>query len=309
MISETNFGYVADLLRRETAMLCERGKEYLVEARLLPLARQAGDPDVDRYVDRLRSDGAERARAVDALTINETSWFRDLAPYQAFSETVLPHLLATRAHKRHLDIWSAACSSGQEAYSIAMLLDEGLPAGWTARIHATDISPTMLDRVRAGRYTQVEMNRGMPATRLVKYFQRVGSEWEIVAPLRSMVSVAPLNLAVPFPHLPTFDVVLLRNVLIYFDQDTKRDILGRVSRTIAPDGYLFLGSTETTLDLDDAWARETTGPAGRVVVHRPRAGQTALVRSTGAGSPASAPSPFTPASTANQLPTTLRTGA
>lgn len=311
MISETNFGFVADLLRRETAMLCERGKEYLVEARLLPLARQAGDADVDKYVTRLRTDGAERAKAVDALTINETSWFRDLAPYQAFTDSVLPHLLATRGHKRHLDIWSAACSSGQEAYSIAMLLDENLPAGWTARIHATDISPSMLERVKAGRYSQVEMNRGMPAARLVKYFQRVGSEWEIVAPLRAMVDVAPLNLAAHFPPMPTFDVVFLRNVLIYFDQDTKRDILGRVSRTIASDGYLFLGSTETTLDLDDAWVRETTGPAGRVVVHRPRSGQTAAVRSTGFASPAAAhaTAPFTPSSSANQLPTTLRTGA
>lgn len=308
MISETNFGYVADLLRRETAMLCERGKEYLVEARLLPLARQAGDPDVDRYVDRLRTDGRERARAVDALTINETSWFRDLAPYQAFTDNVLPQLLSSRAHRRHLDIWSAACSSGQEAYSIAMLLDEALPAGWTARIHATDVSPSMLERVRTGRYSQVEMNRGMPATRLVKYFQRVGSEWEIVPSLRSMVTVAPLNLAAPFPPMPTFDVVLLRNVLIYFDQTTKRDILARVSRTISPDGFLFLGSTETTLDLDDAWVRETTGPAGRVVVHRPRAGMAAATRPAGAASSAGIASPTT-ASTANQLPTTLRTGA
>lgn len=304
MISESNFGYVADLLRRETAMLCERGKEYLVEARLLPLARQAGDPDVDRYVDRLRGDGTERARAVDALTINETSWFRDLAPYQAFTDTVLPQLLATRGARRHLDIWSAACSSGQEAYSLAMLLDEQLPAGWTARIHATDVSPTMVERVRAGRYSQVEMNRGMPATRLVKYFQRVGSEWEIVPSLRAMVTTSTLNLAVPFAPLPTFDVVFLRNVLIYFDLATKRDILSRVSRTIAGDGFLFLGSTETTLDVDDAWVRETTGPGGRVVLHRPRT--AARPGLPGPGTPAASVAGFTQRPS---LPTSLRTGA
>ncbi|MSZ78337.1 MAG: chemotaxis protein CheR, partial [Actinobacteria bacterium] len=120
MISETSFGYVADVLRRETAMLCERGKEYLVEARLLPLARQAGDPDVDTYVNRMRSDPAARAKAVDALTINETSWFRDLAPYQTFTDVMLPELLESRRLTRHLEIWSAACSSGQEAYSLAM---------------------------------------------------------------------------------------------------------------------------------------------------------------------------------------------
>lgn len=298
MISETNFGYVADLLRRETAMLCERGKEYLVEARLLPLARQAGDPDVDSYVVRLRTDATERGRAVDALTINETSWFRDLSPYQAFVDDVLPRLLAARVHTRHLDIWSAACSSGQEAYSIAMLLDEHLPAGWTARIHATDVSPTMVERVKAGRYSQVEMNRGMPATRLVKYFQRVGSEWEVVAHLRSMVTTQVLNLAMPLPAMPAFDVVLLRNVLIYFDLATKQSILDRVQRVIADDGVLMLGSTETTLDLEATWTRESAGPGGRVVLHRPRHGRAV-----------SRPSLSTTSTPAASPHLTLRTGA
>lgn len=269
MISPSSFAYVADLLRRETAMLCEPGKEYLVEARLLPLARAAGQPDVDSYVARLPLDLAERARAIDALTINETSWFRDLAPYQAFTEAMLPPLLEARQHVKHLEIWSAACSSGQEAYSLTMLLKEHLPEGWTARIHATDVSTSMLDRVRAGRYSQVEMNRGMPAQRLVTWFTRVGNEWEVSPELRAMVTTQHLNLAAPFPPMPVFDIVFLRNVLIYFDMDTKRDILRRVSTRISPDGFLLLGSSETTLDLDDAWTREA---AGRVWMHRPRAG-------------------------------------
>ena len=130
-------------------MLCEPGKEYLVEARLLPLARAAGQPDVDSYVALLGRDPSERAKAIDALTINETSWFRDLAPYQAFTEAMLPPLLEARAHVKHLEIWSAACSSGQEAYSLTMLLKENLPPGWTARIHATDVSPSMLAALRA----------------------------------------------------------------------------------------------------------------------------------------------------------------
>jgi chemotaxis protein methyltransferase CheR len=167
---------------------------------------------------------------------------------------------------RHVSIWSAACSSGQEAYSLAMLLDQHLPAGWTAQILATDVSTQMLARVEAGRYSQVEVNRGLPATSLVKYFSRVGSEWEVSADLKRMVRTQHLNLAAPFPLLPTFDLVFLRNVLIYFDLETKRDILGRVHRAVAPDGYLLLGSSETTLEMDDHWEREAHG---RVQLHRP----------------------------------------
>lgn len=282
VISPSSFGFVADFLRRETAMICEPGKEYLVEARLLPLARAAGAADVDKYVDRLRTDPAERARAVDALTINETSWFRDLAPYQAFTDVLLPQLLQARAAKRHLEIWSAACSSGQEAYSIAMLLDESLPPGWTYRIHATDVSPTMLERVRSGRYSQVEMNRGMPANRLVKYFARNGREWEVSAELRSRITTEQVNLAAPLPGFTQFDLVLLRNVLIYFDVDVKRDILRRFRPRVAPDGFLMLGATETTLDLEDAWTRE---PAGRAWVHRPRTAASAASAAAAAATP------------------------
>jgi chemotaxis protein methyltransferase CheR len=265
-ISPSNFAFVSDLVRQETAMLYDAGKEYLVEARLLPLARAAGLPDVDAYVGRLRSDREEQVKALDALTINETSWFRDNSPYRTFTDTLLPAVLAARGHVRHVSIWSAACSSGQEAYSLAMLLDQHLPSGWTAQILATDVSTQMLERVKAGRYSQVEMNRGLPATSLVKYFSRVGSEWEVSPELKKMVRTQHLNLAAPFPLLPTFDIVFLRNVLIYFDLETKRDILRRTHRTVAPDGFLLLGSSETTLDMDDHWEREAHD---RVQVHRP----------------------------------------
>jgi chemotaxis protein methyltransferase CheR len=265
-ISAPSFAFVSDLVRRETAMVYDPGKEYLVEARLLPLAREAGCADVDAYVVRLRTDLAEQAKALDALTINETSWFRDNAPYQAFTETMLPAMIAARAHVRHLSIWSAACSSGQEAYSLAMLLDQHLPSGWTAQILATDVSAKMLARVEAGRYSQVEMNRGLPATSLVTYFTRAGSEWEVSDDLKKMVRTQHLNLSTAFPLLPTFDIVFLRNVLIYFDLEMKRDILRRVHQVVAADGFMLLGSSETTLDMDDHWGREAHG---RVQIHRP----------------------------------------
>jgi chemotaxis protein methyltransferase CheR len=149
-----------------------------------------------------------------------------------------------------------------------MLLDQHLPSGWTAQILATDVSTQMLERVKAGRYSQVEMNRGLPATSLVKYFSRVGSEWEVSPELKKMVRTQHLNLAAPFPLLPTFDIVFLRNVLIYFELDVKRDILRRVHQAVAPDGYLLLGSSETTLDMDAHWRRESHG---RVQLHRPHA--------------------------------------
>lgn len=260
---------VSALVRRETSMVYDAGKEYLVEARLRPLASAAGCT-VDEYVRRLPVDPAERRKAVDALTINETSWFRDHAPYQAFTDTMLPALLDARAAARHLRVWSAACSSGQEAYSIAMLLDQHLPAGWTYEILASDVSTAMLERVAAGRYSAVEVNRGLPATSLVRYFAKAGNEWEIVPRLREHVTTRHLNLAAPYAGLGTFDVVLLRNVLIYFDQPTKHDILRRMVPMVAAGGYLMLGSSETTLDLPAdvaaAWRRESIG---RVQVHRP----------------------------------------
>ncbi|WP_343993747.1 protein-glutamate O-methyltransferase CheR [Nocardioides dubius] len=258
-ISAQSFQRVADLARRETAMLYEPGKEYLMEARLLPLARAAGYADVDSYLPRIFSDHLERQRALDALTINETSWFRDNTPYQAFTDVILPELLKARAATRQISIWSAACSSGQEAYSLAMLLDQHLPGGWTARITATDVSTEMVARVTAGRYSQVEMNRGLPATQLIKHFTRVGAQWEISPRLRDMVQARTMNLAAPFPPLPRFDLVLLRNVLIYFDLDTKRDILRRVHAVTAPDGYLMLGTAETGLEAEQHWGRESVG--------------------------------------------------
>lgn len=288
MTDPSAFASVSALVRRETSMVYDEGKEYLVEARLTPLA-QAKGLGLEEYVARLAFDADERRKVVDALTINETSWFRDHSPYQAFTDAMLPPLLESRATTRRLRIWSAACSSGQEAYSIAMLLDQHLPAGWEYEIVATDISTQMLDRVRAGRYSQVEVNRGLPATSLVRYFTRVGREWEIADRLRERVTVKHLNLAAPYLGLGTFDVIWLRNVLIYFDATTKADILRRMLPMLSPDGYLLLGSSETTLDLPAdlaaAWQRDQIGrvPAyRRASANVPTSGHAMTLSRTGA---------------------------
>lgn len=281
MTTPSAFASVSALVRRETSMVYDEGKEYLVEARLAPLAAAKG-LDLEAYVAKLAFDADERRKVIDALTINETSWFRDHTPYQAFTDAMLPDLLERRSTTRRLRIWSAACSSGQEAYSIAMLLDQHLPAGWEYEIVATDIATTMLERVKAGRYSQVEVNRGLPATSLVRYFSRVGREWEIAPRLRERVTVRHLNLAAPYVGLGTFDMIWLRNVLIYFDAPTKQDILRRMLPMLSLDGYLLLGSSETTLDLPEdlaaAWRRE---PIGRVQAHR----------RAGAPAPTAAPTP------------------
>ncbi len=214
------------------------------------------------------ADDAPATRAVvEALTTNETSWFRDGDPFSTLRSTVLPDL-ATRRPARGLRIWSAACSSGQEPYSIAIALAETpAVAGWRIEVLGTDLSEEMVARARAGRYTQLEVNRGLPATSLVRHFERDGTHWRIAPALTAHVSFRTLNLVRPFPPLGRFDVVFLRNVLIYFDVATKRDILRRVRQVMAPDGYLFLGAAEMTMGVDDAWERV---PAGRSSVYRIR---------------------------------------
>jgi chemotaxis protein methyltransferase CheR len=263
------FDFVADLVRRESAIVLEAGKEYLVEARLQPLARAAGLPDVTAYVTHVRTAGGftDRAAVVEALTTNETSWFRDREPFDVLVNRVLPELMARTDVRRKITVWSAACSSGQEAYSIAMLMAEHvLPRGWQVEIVATDLAPSMVERTREGRYSQLEVGRGLPAPMMVKHFQRVGTQWQVSDQLRSMVRAQTLNLAAPFPPLPVFDLVFLRNVLIYFDGPTKQAVLGRVHQVTSRQGYLFLGGAETTLGIDDRWART---PVGRFTLNQP----------------------------------------
>ena len=251
------FGFVSELVRRESSIVLGSGKENLVESRLAPMAREAGQRDVDTFLRALRSsyDPAVGKQVVEALTTNETSWFRDNDPFTTLREVVLPELAQHRP-SRSLRIWSAGCSSGQESYSIAMTaLDTPEVAGWRVEVLGTDLSERMVERARAGRYSQLEVNRGLPATSLVRHFRRAGSQWQIAPELAAAVTFRPLNLTRPFPGLGRFDVVFLRNVLIYFDLASKRDVLDRVRRVLAPDGFLLLGAAETTIGVDDAWER------------------------------------------------------
>lgn len=276
------FAFISSLVRREAAIVLEPGKEYLVEARLMPLARQTGAGTVSEFVARAqqRSDPDIQRRIVDALTTNETSFFRDGEPFTAMTSMVLPELLSRRAATRHLRIWSAACSSGQEPYTLAMQLQDTLPAGWTYEILGTDISTEMLAKAEAGQYTQLEVNRGLPAALLVRHFERVGAHWRVSAQTRRNVSFRRLNLAAPLPPMQPFDVVFLRNVLIYFDVETKRTVLQRVSGAMKPDGWLFLGSAETTIGIDERFERVVTG---RTSTYRLRAATTAPAGAVGKG--------------------------
>jgi chemotaxis protein methyltransferase CheR len=253
-------------VRREAAIVLEPGKEYLAENRLHPVARSAGLDSVEALVKQLRvGSGDLRGLVVDALTTNETSFFRDVHPWEALRNELIPQLLERRAAQRTLTIWCAASSSGQEPYTIAMLLREHFSAeleGWIVRIIATDISPTMIERAREGKYSQLEVNRGLPAQLLVKYFERSGMQWQLDASLRSMVEYRLMNLDDPagYDRLPRCDLVFIRNVLIYFDLATKREILTRARDLLLPDGYLFLGSSETTLNVIDGFERVQSGP-------------------------------------------------
>lgn len=267
-LAPDTFTFVADLVRRRSAIQLESGKEYLVESRLLPLARQAGVVDVDAYVRALRNAPrpADLEAVVEALTTNETSWFRDAQPFQALADHVVPALLDGRTGfgAPTVRIWSAACSSGQEPYSIAMVLADAAPQV-QVRILASDLSQQMVDRARAGRYSQLEVNRGLPAPMLVRHFTRAGADWEIAPALRQSITFQKHNLLDTPPVGGPFDVVFLRNVLIYFDLATKREVLRRVQQVLRPGGYLLLGAAETTIGIDEGWERVA---AGRGSVYR-----------------------------------------
>jgi len=265
-LAEADFTYITAMIRQRSSIDLQPGKEYLVESRLTPVARKFGDKDVAALVGRLRRADRQAADAVvDALTTNETSFFRDAHPFEAFTKLMLPEV--KKAGGPTINIWSAASSSGQEAYSLALLLLEWLPAnpGRTAKIHGTDISPTMVARATAGKYSQLEINRGMPVKYMVKYFDQVGRDWTIKPEVRALTSFRQGNLAQPPVGLPQMDIVFLRNVLIYFDLPTKRQVLAHVRKVLRPGGFLVLGGAESTLSLDDNFVRAETD---KVVIFR-----------------------------------------
>jgi len=262
-LQATDFSFVTQMVRQRSSIDLQPGKEYLVESRLAPIARQLGEKDVGGLVGRLRKGDPQLADAVvDALTTNETSWFRDAHPFDAFVQHLLPEVAKTSTTKQ-LSIWSAACSSGQEAYSLSMLLLDWLPShpGFTVKIIGTDISQKMVDRARAGRLSQLEVNRGLRAPYLVKHFDQNGRDWILRKPVLDLCRFERGNLAQAPTNVPTCDIVFLRNVLIYFDMDTKRVVLSHVRKVLRPGGFLVLGGAESTLNLDDAFQRQEFGKA------------------------------------------------
>jgi len=264
-ISPVEFDYLRKLMAEHTAIVLDAGKEYIAESRLAQLVAQEGFDSIRALISNLRSNSfdALHRKVVNAMTNNETWFFRDLVPFQALQKAVLPAVIAERSAERRLSIWCAACSSGQEPYSIAMLLREHFPElrAWSVRLLATDISTSVLERAQRGHYSQLEINRGLPAQLLARYFTREGLDWVISDDLRRTVEFRTFNLAEPWKEFPVCDIIFVRNVLIYFDVDTKKTILARMRRSLRADGYLFLGGAETTFNLDPNFDRvpyETT---------------------------------------------------
>lgn len=247
-ITATDYEYIVQLLRERCAVSLDSSQQYLVESRLLPVARTSGAASVSALIERLRREphGPLHTAVVEAMTIQETSFFRDTHPFAALKDVVLPELMERRRRDRTLMFWSAACANGQEPYSLAMLMLEHFPllASWRIRILATDVSGAAVTKAEAGRYSRLEVSRGVPARLLAKFFERSDEAFVVRESIRTMIEWKQLNLAKPWPALPPFDVIFLRNVLIYFSTSTRVDVLKSVRKVMRSDGYLFLGSTE-----------------------------------------------------------------
>ena len=265
-LTASDFPFVTGMVRQRSSIDLQPGKEYLVESRLMPLATREGLGSLHALVEALASNNsaALRERVVDAMTTNETSFFRDVEPFNVLRTKVLPEILASRASQRKLNLWCGAASTGQEPYTVAMTLVEHFPqlATWDVSFLATDISKNVLEQAKAARYSQLEVNRGLPAAFLLKYFERKDAHWEIKPSIRRMVRFEELNLIKAWPPMAQLDIVFLRNVLIYFDVSVKKAILGKIAERLRPGGYLFLGGAETTLHLDDRFERTNFDRAG-----------------------------------------------
>jgi chemotaxis protein methyltransferase CheR len=257
-MKQDNFTWICKHLFDTTGLVLGPDKLYLVESRLSPVARKYNAPDLDALTDAIRAGrNSDLMRDVtDAMMTNESFFFRDGKPFDQFKTVVLPRLLQARAANKTIRIWCAAASTGQEPYTIAMILKEEAAklAGWRIEIVGTDLSREALDRAKLGAYSQFEVQRGLPITLLVKYFKQDGDRWLIAPELKTNITFKELNLLSDFTSLGTFDVVFCRNVLIYFDQPTKAKILDKISRMMPPDGVLYLGGAETVLGVTEKFA-------------------------------------------------------
>ncbi len=258
-MTDLDYQLLRAALRERCGIVLDDDKRYLMESRLAPILPRLGLGTISDFAVKLRTDprGQVPEELVEALVTTESSFFRDPAAWEELRSAVLPELLRRRHAERRLTIWCAAAAAGQEPYSLALTLRERFPEllGWQVTILATDISKKMLARCREGKYTQFEANRGLPAALLVKHFQQEGLDWRLNEDIRRMVDFRPMNLCGAWPALPPLDLALVRNVMIYFDVDAKKAILGRVAKLLRPDGRLLLGAAETTMNLEASFQR------------------------------------------------------
>ena len=251
-----DYEYLRKLLKDQSGLDLSADKQYLIESRLMPLSRKAGLAGIPELVQKMKAGSTSLvAQVVEAMTTNETFFFRDKIPFDHFRQSIMPEIMKVRAARKSIRIWCAAGSTGQEPYSLAMCLKEmdSQLAGWRVEIIATDLSQEVLEKSKTGLYSQFEVQRGLPIQLLVKYFKQNGEFWQINPDIRAMVQHRQLNLLQDFSHLSTFDVIFCRNVLIYFDQDTKINIFSRLCKIMEPDGFLVLGAAETVVGLTDAF--------------------------------------------------------
>jgi chemotaxis protein methyltransferase CheR len=255
-VTPPDYEYLRKLLKDHSGLDLSADKQYLIESRLLPLSRKAGLAGISELVQKMKGGSASiTTQVVEAMTTNETFFFRDKVPFDHFRESIMPEMLKARASRKSIRIWCAAGSTGQEPYSLAMCLKEMSAAltGWRVEIVATDLSQEVLEKSKAGIYSQFEVQRGLPIQLLVKYFKQTNEFWQVNADIRAMVQHRQLNLLHDFSQLGVFDVIFCRNVLIYFDQDTKINIFNRLAKATEADGFLVLGAAETVVGLTDVF--------------------------------------------------------
>lgn len=257
-MNNSDFQYIQSFIKKHTAIALESDKEYLVESRLSPIAKEYGFASVDKLVTEFkeRPTDALKLKIIDAIATNETLFFRDVHPFDVLKQNIIPELVRKRGEQRTLSIWCAAASSGQEPYTIAMILKElsSLLDGWRINFIASDISEKILIKAEAGVYSQLEVNRGLPLPYLLKYFDKEGTGWRIKKNIRDMVRYQKVNVIQSWP-VSHVDLIFMRNLLIYFDLETKKEIFKRMAKIMALDGYLFLGGAETILGVSNDFER------------------------------------------------------
>ena len=266
---DSDYQFIQTFLKKHAAISIDETKQYLVESRLQPLAKAEGLNSIEKLVTKLRFQSTRdlERKVVEAMTTNETSFYRDPNVYQAIESHLIPAIAERNRTTKQVRIWSAACSTGQEPYTLAMILDEHFAhkPGWQIEVVATDIDTMVLERAKQGVYGKLAVNRGLPAKKLIRYFSKKGTEWQVKDSLKKYITFGQMNLAQSWSVRGTFDLILMRNVLIYFDRDTKREILTRAQRLLTPEGSLMLGTAETTLSITDRYVRAKVGKA---VVYR-----------------------------------------